>query len=96
MSELTEQPSRVHLLFVTSQTSGVGRRMASVVASLQTRNRDRVAVRTVDADAEPALVQKLGVREIPSVVFVRNRRAVACLRGRATLEELESVLNAWP
>jgi thioredoxin-like negative regulator of GroEL len=68
--------------------------MESIVASLQTRNRGRVAVRTIDADAEPQLVERLGIHDAPGLVFVRDRRAVARLQGRATLEELERILEA--
>jgi thioredoxin-like negative regulator of GroEL len=85
---------RIQLLFVTKRTSGVARRMESIVATLQTRNRGRVAVRTIDADAEPQLVERLGVRDAPAVLFVRDKRAVARLQGRVTLEELERVLEA--
>jgi len=84
----------VDVVFVTRQTSGVARRMESVVASLQTRNRARVAVRVVDADANPQVVSRLGVEEIPAIVFLRDRRAIACLQGRVTLDELEEILNA--
>ena len=99
MSEQSNRPEvaspsgRVRVLFVTQKTSGVARRMESVVASLQTRNRSRVAVRVVDADEEPELVVRLGVRVIPAVVFLHDRRAVARVDGRATLEELEEVLT---
>jgi thioredoxin-like negative regulator of GroEL len=85
---------RVDVLFVTKRTSGVGRRMESVVASLLTRNRARVALRVVDADAQPELVERLGVRDVPAVVFVQDRHPVACLQGRATLEDLEEILKA--
>ena len=84
---------RVRVVFVTQQTSGVARRMASVVASLQARNRSRVDVRIVDAEAESDLVTRLGVDDVPSVVFLEDHRAVACVSGRATLEELEELLS---
>jgi thioredoxin-like negative regulator of GroEL len=84
----------VDVVFVTRHTSGVARRMESVVASLQTRNRARVAVRVVDADANPRVVSRLGVQEVPAVVFLRDSCTVACLQGRATLEELEEILKA--
>jgi thioredoxin-like negative regulator of GroEL len=85
---------RIQLLFVTRRTSGVARRMESIIATLQTRNRGRVAVRTIDADAEPQLVKRLGVRDAPAVLFVRDRRPVARLQGRVTLDELERILEA--
>ena len=85
----------VQLIFVTRRTSGVGRRMESVVASLQSRNRDRIAIRKVDADDDADLVEELGVREVPALVFLHRGRRVARLEGRATLEELEHVLDAF-
>jgi thioredoxin-like negative regulator of GroEL len=87
-------PRSVELLFVTRKTSGLGRRMESVVASLQSRNRDRLAIRKVDADANADVVARLGVREIPSVVFVLDDRSVLTLEGKATLEELEQALDS--
>jgi thioredoxin-like negative regulator of GroEL len=83
----------VDVLFVTKRTSAIGRRMASLVASLQTRNRERVIVRFVDAEAEPELLSHLGIRTLPAVVFFHDRRPVACLRGRTTLEELQETLD---
>ena len=87
-------PRSVDVLFVTRETSGVGRRMESVVASLQSRNRGRVAIRKVDADANADVVAQLGVREIPSLVFVLDDRSVVTLEGKATLEELEQALES--
>ncbi len=84
----------VELLFVTRKTSGVGRRMESVVASLQSRNRDRVVIRTVDADTDADLVAELGVREVPALVFMRADHGVLTLEGKATLEELERALES--
>jgi thioredoxin-like negative regulator of GroEL len=81
------------LLLVTRRTSGVGRRMESMLARLQLRVDQRgVKVRRVDADARPELVERLSVEEIPSIVVLEGSRAVARLRGRATLDEVEQVL----
>jgi thioredoxin-like negative regulator of GroEL len=93
MIEATEASTEIQLVFVTRQTSGVGRRMESVIASLQARNRGRVAIHRLDADAQPELAALLGVRLIPTVFFLRERQPIACLRGRSTLEELEQVLE---
>ena len=84
----------VRLLFVTRRTSGIGRRMESVLATLQARKRDGISIHRVDADAEPELVGQLGVDQIPTLVFVKNRRSVAQICGRATLDEIENVIAA--
>jgi thioredoxin-like negative regulator of GroEL len=94
MSAEANPPRRVELLFVTRRTSGVGRRMESVVASLASRNRDRVAIRKVDADSDADLVARLGVRDVPVLIFVHDDRRVLTLEGKATLEELERALES--
>jgi thioredoxin-like negative regulator of GroEL len=86
------QPDDVLLLFVSTRTSGVGRRMEPVIANFWMRNRDRLSVRRVDADTQSELVRRLGVRSVPTLVFVRDRRPVTRLEGRASVKQLEQVL----
>jgi thioredoxin-like negative regulator of GroEL len=87
-----EQPETM-LVLVTRRTSGVGRRMESMLARLQLRVRRRgIEVRRIDADDKPELVRRLNVDEIPSIVVLEDRRPVARLRGRVTLSEVEQAL----
>lgn len=81
--------SDLTVVLVTRRTSGVGRRMESLLAQLQLRARNRVEVRAFDADERPDLVRRLGVSEIPSIVVVKDRRPVEVLGGRATFAEIE-------
>jgi thioredoxin-like negative regulator of GroEL len=67
--------------------------MESVLARLQVRERDRVRVAFVDADDRPDIVRCLGVQEIPSIVMFQGRTRFACLRGRATLGDVENALS---
>jgi thioredoxin-like negative regulator of GroEL len=90
---VAEVPSDILVLLVTKRTSGVGRRMESVLARLQVRERDRVRVARLDADDRPDLVRRLGVQEIPSIVMFKGRKRFACLRGRATLGDVERTLS---
>jgi thioredoxin-like negative regulator of GroEL len=90
---MAEGQSNILVLLVTTRTSGVGRRMESVLARLQVRERDRVRVARVDADDRPDLVRRLGVEEIPSIVMFQGRRRFACLEGRATLGDVERTLS---
>jgi thioredoxin-like negative regulator of GroEL len=69
--------------------------MESVLARLQVRERRRVRVCRVDADARPDLVRRLGVQEVPSIVMLEGRRRVACLRGRVTLGQVEDALSSY-
>jgi thioredoxin-like negative regulator of GroEL len=85
--------SDILVLLVTKRTSGVGRRMESVLARLQVRERGRIRVGRVDADDRPDLVERLGVDEIPSIVMLEDRKPFARLRGRATLGDVERLLS---
>jgi thioredoxin-like negative regulator of GroEL len=80
------------VVFVTRRSSGVGRRMESVLARLQVRERSRVKILRVDADSRPELVRKLAVKEVPSILVYKNRKPVAWLRGRATLGDVDRAL----
>jgi len=84
--------ANILVLLVTTRTSGVGRRMESVLARLQVRERDRVRVARVDADDRPDIVRRLGVQEIPSIVMFSGPKRLACLKGRATLGDVERTL----
>ena len=84
--------AKIVVVFVTRRSSGIGRRMESVLARLQVRERSRVKIIRVDADRTPEVVRKLAVKEIPSLVVFRNREPVACLRGRATLRDVDRAL----
>jgi thioredoxin-like negative regulator of GroEL len=66
--------------------------MESVVARLQLRERRRVRVLRVDADARPDIARRLRVREIPSIVIVEDVNPLAWLPGRATLADIERVI----
>ena len=87
----------IAVVFVTSKTSGAGRRMDSVLARLQLRHRaEEVRVLRVDVDEQPELARHLDVREIPSIVMVKRMRPYAWLPGRATFADLERALAADP
>ena len=81
------------VVFVTRRSSGIGRRMESVLARLQVRERSRVKILRIDADRRPEVVRKLAVKEIPSILVYKNRKPVALLRGRATLGDVDRALE---
>ena len=84
----------IAVVFVTSKTSGAGRRMDSVLARLELQHRaDEVRVLRIDVDEQPELARCLDVREIPSIVMVKRTRQFARLPGRATFAELERALG---
>ena len=69
--------------------------MESLLAHVARRERDRLRMRRVDADAHPDLVQKFGVEEIPALVLVVDRRVIGRLDGRANLPQIEELLEPY-
>jgi thioredoxin-like negative regulator of GroEL len=82
------------LVFFSSARSGPSRRMESLVAHIARKERDRLRVMQVDVDQRADLVEKLGVQDVPTLVLVIGRKAVARLDGRASAPKIEAMLEA--
>ena len=85
--------TRPLLVFFTSTRSGPARRMESLVAHIARKERERLRVIQVDVDQRGDLVEKLGVQDVPTLVLVVNRKAVARLDGRASAPRIEALLE---
>lgn len=81
------------LVFFTRSTSGPARRMESLLAHVQRKERDRLRVRRVDADEHPRLLEKFAVENVPSLVFVIDHRVVDRIDGRANMPQIEQLLE---
>lgn len=66
--------------------------MESLVAQIARKERDRLRVMQVDVDRRGDLVEKLSVRDVPTLVLVVDRKAVARLDGRASAPKIEAML----
>jgi thioredoxin 1 len=86
--------SRPLLVFFRSERSGPARRMESLLAHLARKERDRLRVRRVDVDSRPDLAARFGVTDVPTLVLVKDRRAVARIEGRASAPQIERMLAA--
>jgi thioredoxin-like negative regulator of GroEL len=80
-------------VFFTEATSGPARRMESLLAHIARKERGRLNVRRVDAEAHPGLVRKFGVERVPSLVFVRDKKIVDRIDGRASMPQIEALLE---
>jgi thioredoxin 2 len=80
------------LVFFTSERSGPARRMESLLAHLARKERTRVHVMRVDVQMQPELAEKFKVRQVPTLVLVRRKRAVDRLTGRASAPAIEAML----
>jgi thioredoxin-like negative regulator of GroEL len=68
--------------------------MASMIATLETRERSRVRVFEVDAECNSRLAARLGVTRVPSLVLVRGRRVLGRIEGRASASDVSRLLDA--
>ena len=64
------------LVFFCSQRSGPARRMESLLAHLARKERQRLRIRRVDVDENPALAERFRIETIPTLVLVDGKRAV--------------------
>jgi thioredoxin-like negative regulator of GroEL len=81
-----------NLLFFTTPSSGPARRMESLLAHLARRERGRLRVTRVDLAAAPALGEQLHVSEVPTLLLLKDGRAVARIEGRASAPEIDRML----
>jgi thioredoxin-like negative regulator of GroEL len=81
------------LVFFWSERSGPARRMESLLAHLERKERDRLRVRRVDVDASPELAERFRVDVVPTLVLVKDRRAVSRLDGRTSAPKIEAMLE---
>jgi thioredoxin 1 len=87
-------PARPLLVFFWSERSGPARRMESLLAHLERKERERLRVRRVDVDATPEIAERFKVDVVPTLVLVKERKVVARLDGRTSAPKIEAMLAA--
>jgi thioredoxin-like negative regulator of GroEL len=80
------------LVFFTSRRSGPARRMESLLAHVARKERGRLRVTIVDVEDRAELAERFHVETVPTLVLVKDKRAVARLEGRASAPRIESML----
>jgi thioredoxin-like negative regulator of GroEL len=81
------------LVFFWSERSGPARRMESLLAHLERKERDRLRVRRVDVDAAPDVAERFQVDLVPTLVLVKGKRVVSRLDGRTSAPKIEAMLE---
>ena len=81
------------LVFFTSRHSGPARRMESLLAHIERKERGSLRVKKVDVDERPDLAKRFLVAEVPSLALVKGKRGVARLEGRSTKPKIESMID---
>jgi thioredoxin 2 len=86
--------ARPLLVFFFSERSGPARRMESLLAHLTRKERERMRFRRVDVDLRPDLAKRFRVKQVPTLVLVRDKRVVERLDGRVSSPRIEQMLEA--
>jgi thioredoxin-like negative regulator of GroEL len=81
------------LLFFTNRRSGVGRRMASLVAWVSVTEKARLRVIEVDVEENERFARALNVTAVPTLLVVHDRRVLARHEGRATGQDIEELIR---
>ena len=92
-SRVSGRSRRDLLVFFSTLRSGPARRMESLLAQLARKERHRLNVQSVDVEEQPELAKQFNVRNVPTLVLVKGRRAVARLEGRANAAEIEELVD---
>jgi thioredoxin 1 len=85
--------ARPLLVFFATERSGPARRMESLLAHLARKERDRLRVTRVDVDDRPDLAERFRVSEVPTLVLVKGKKAVARIDGRTSAPRIERMLE---
>jgi thioredoxin 2 len=81
------------LVFFYDERSGPARRMESLLAHVARKERGRLNVRRVDVASHPGLARRFCVEQVPTLVLVKGKRAVDRIDGRATMPQIERLLE---
>jgi thioredoxin-like negative regulator of GroEL len=81
------------LVFFATRTSGPARRMESLLAHIARKERDRLRVTRIDVEARPDLAERFRVETVPTIVLIKDKRAVGRIEGRASAPRIERLLE---
>jgi thioredoxin-like negative regulator of GroEL len=69
--------------------------MESLLAHLARKERARLRIARIDADAQREWVDRLQVTEIPTLILIKDRRPVDRLEGRVSAPQIERMLSSY-
>jgi thioredoxin 1 len=67
--------------------------MESLLAHIARKDRERLRVTIVDVDERAEFAERFKVETVPTLVLVKDKRAVARLEGRASAPRIERMLE---
>jgi thioredoxin-like negative regulator of GroEL len=90
---VTRTLQRPLLLFFTNSRSGPARRMESLLAHLARKERSRLRIARIDAEAQPDWIERLQITDIPTLVLIKDGRPVDRLEGRVSAPQIERMIT---
>jgi thioredoxin-like negative regulator of GroEL len=93
----TAKAAKPGLVFFHSSVSGRCRRVEGFLAQVLQRRRNHETFRfySVASEQRPDLVQKFGIKELPTLVVVENRSVKARLEDPRGCRDIETFLAPW-
>jgi thioredoxin 1 len=82
-------------VFFSSERSGPARRMESLLAHVARKERARLRVTRVDIESRPDLAERFRITTVPTLVVVKDKRAVARMEGRSSAPRIERMLEPF-
>ena len=61
------------LVFFWSERSGPARRMESLLAHFERKERQRLRIRRIDVDANPELAERFRVDVVPTLILIKDK-----------------------
>ena len=85
------------LLFFYSPTSGQSRRAEGFLAQVlqRRRNHDTFVLRQIDCEARPDLTARFGIKQLPALAVVEDKRLRAKIEEPGGCSEIQSLLAPW-
>jgi thioredoxin-like negative regulator of GroEL len=67
--------------------------MDSLLAHFARKERHRLKVAQVDVEKQPELAEQFKVETVPTIVLVKDKRAVARLEGKVNAAKIEELVD---
>jgi thiol-disulfide isomerase/thioredoxin len=90
-------PGKPTLAFFFSPTSGPSRKVEAFLAQVlqRRRNHETFALRRINVDESPDLVERFGITRVPTLAVVEKRRVRGRLEGSFSCRDIEQLLEPW-
>jgi thioredoxin-like negative regulator of GroEL len=91
------EADRPRLVFFYTRNSGRSRRVEGYLSQVLQRrhNHESFQLHHIDADEHADLVERFGVREVPTIVIVQSKRVQGRLEVPRGCRDIEQLLAPW-